>query len=168
MRGYNILEPGNYILTNDAWKLTGFLVPNVWTHAAYCLRKNSEFEIAEMTHTNYTRSTFYDLCKEATRVSIWECDDWDQEYIKKVLTPTCLSFKDTPYDVKLERGPKALYCSEMIVESDKEGRLKVSDEDILGLGMPYVSPYGLSRATNARCKWDSDNETPPSWGMETT
>jgi len=163
MRGYKYLEPGNFILTNDKWKLTGFLIPGEWTHAAFCLYKNSEFEIAEMTHTDFTRSTFYDICKESTRVTIWECVDWDQEYINEVLIPTCLSFQNTPYDVKFEQGPKALSCSEMIPEMDKQKRLKVSNEDILGLGMLYVSPTGLSKAKNIRCKWDSDNEVPPCW-----
>jgi hypothetical protein len=51
----------------------------------------------------------------------------------------------------------------MIPEMDKQKRLKVSNEDILGLGMLYVSPTGLSKAKNIRCKWDSDNEVPPCW-----
>ena len=159
MRGYRHLEAGNFILTNDKWKLTGLLIPGEWSHGALCINKGGEFEIAEMTHTNFTKSTFFDLCKEATRVSIWECLDWDLEYIYQVLIPTCLSFEGTPYDIRLEQGPKALYCSELIVESDKKKRLKASDEDIMGLGMPYVSPTGLSKAENVRCKWDSNNET---------
>ena len=172
MRGYKLLELGNFILTNDKWKLTGFLIPGEWTHAALCVTRDSEFEIAEMTHTNFTRSTFFDLCKEATRVSIWECPNWDSEYIHNVLIPTCLSFKNTKYDVKFEQGTKALACSEIVFESDKERRMGASDEDILGLGILYVSPTGLSKAANVRCKWDSDEETQPVWDeeiqMETT
>lgn len=166
MRGYKHLEPGNFILTNDKWKLTGFLIPGVWTHGALCVTRDSEFEVAEMTHTNFTRSTFFDLCKEATRVSIWEGTTWDHDYVHQVIIPTCLSFKNTPYDVKNEKGIAALNCSEMIFEADKEKRLGASDEDILGLGIPYVSPTGLSKATYARCKWDSDDETQPTWDDE--
>jgi hypothetical protein len=163
MRGYKHLEPGNFILTNDKWKLTGFLIPGDKTHAAFCVNKGSEFEIAEMTHTNFTHSTFFDLCKESTRVWIYEGIDWDHTYIHSVLIPTCLSFHDRPYDVKNEKGTAALQCSEMIYESDKERRLGASDDDLLGLGILYVSPTGLSKATRARCKWDSDDEIPPCW-----
>lgn len=159
MRGYQHLQPGDIVLTNDKWKLTSLLIPGEWSHAALCVNKSHEFEIAEMTHTNFTKSTFFDLCKEATRVSIWECPDWDLEYTYKVVIPTCLSFENTLYDICFEKGFEALSCSEMVYESDKEKRLGASDEDILGLGMPYVSPTGLSKATNIRCKWDSNNET---------
>jgi len=157
MRGYRHLEAGNFILTIDKWKLTGLLIPG-WDHAGLCINKGHEFEIAEMTHTNFTKSTFFDLCKTSTRVSIWECPGWDWDYIYQVIIPTCLSFENTPFDVKLEKGIKALACSEMVFESDPERRMGASDEDILGLGIPYVSPTGLSKAKNVRCKWDSNNE----------
>lgn len=80
-RGYRLLQPGDIILTNDRWKLTSLLIPGEWTHAALCIDKGPEFEVAEMTHTNFTHSTFFDLCKEATRVAILRCRDWDREYI---------------------------------------------------------------------------------------
>jgi len=171
MRGYKHLETGNFVLTNDKWKLTGFLIPGDKTHAAFCVNKGSEFEIAEMTHTNFTHSTFFDLCKESTRVWIYEGIDWDHTYIHSVLIPTCLSFHDRPYDVKNQKGTAALQCSEMVYESDTERRLGASDDDLLGLGILYVSPTGLSKATRARCKWDSDDEGPPCWDklrMETS
>jgi len=156
-RGYKLLMPGDVILTNDKWKLTSFLVPGEWTHAALCVDKESEFEVAEMTHTNFTRSTFFDLCRESTRLSILRCRDWDDEYTKTVIE-TCLSFKDAKYDIKFEYGIKSLYCSELVIASDPEKRLRASDEDILGLGMPYVSPTGISKAKNIEVVWDSNNE----------
>jgi hypothetical protein len=165
MRGYKLLQPGDIILTNDAWKLTSFLIPGQWTHAALCVTRDSEFEIAEMTHTNFTRSTFFDLCKEATRVMILRCQEWDAEYIPKVIQK-CLSFSRAQYDIRFCQGPEALYCSELIVESDFEHRLKASNEDILGLGMPYVSPTGISLADNVVVIWDSDNEIQPCWDEE--
>lgn len=158
-RGYRHLQTGDIVLTNDKWKLTSLLIPGEWSHAALCIDKEHECEIAEMTHNNFTLSTFFDVCKEATRVSIWECPAWDPDYIYQVVIPTCLSFEKTPYDIRFEQGLAALGCSEMVFESDKEKRLGASDEDILGLGMPYVSPTGLSKAKHIRCKWDSDAET---------
>lgn len=170
-RGYKFLSPGDIILTNDAWKLTSFLIPGVWTHAALCVTRDSEFEIAEMTHTDFTRSTFFDLCKEATRIAIFRCQEWDAPYIKQVIAK-CLSFQKCKYDIAFSQGPEALYCSELIIESDFEHRLKASNEDIHGLGMLYVSPTGISKATNIVKIWDSDDETQPTWDdeiqMETT
>lgn len=156
-RGYKHLTPGDIVLTNDRWKLTSFLIPGEWTHAALCVNKGTEFEIAEMTHTNYTKSTFFDLCKEATRVAIFRCQEWDSEYINKVVEK-CMTFKNITYDVCFEQGPKSLYCSELVIESDFEHRLKASNEDIMGLGMPYVSPTGISRACNIVKVWDSNDE----------
>jgi len=158
MRGYKILQPGDIIITNDKWKLTSLLVPGEWTHAALCVDKGSEFEVAEMTHTDFTRSTFFDLCRESTRLVILRCVAWDAEYVKKVIE-TCLSFKDAEYDIKFEYGVKALYCSELVVSSDVEKRLQASDEDILGLGMKYISPTGIYKAKNVEVVWDSNNET---------
>lgn len=156
-RGYKFLQPGDILLTNDRWKLTSLLVPGEWTHAALCVNKDSEFEIAEMTHTNFTRSTFFDLCKESTQVAILRCRDWDEEYTNRVITQ-CLSFDGTPYDTSFENDFKALYCSELIVASDVAGLLKVSHEDVLGLGMPYVSPDDIWQAENVDVIWDSDKE----------
>jgi len=159
-RGYRLLEAGDIIVTKDKWKLTSYLIPGEFTHASLCLDKspNSEFEIAEMTHTNFTKSTFYDLCREATRVRIIRCNDWDKYYIKNIIVPTCKSFKDVCYDTCFELGVKALYCSELIVQCDLEKRLIVNYEDIVGLGIPYISPTGISKAKNVKIIWDSDQE----------
>lgn len=184
-RGYAKLRPGHIILTNDRWKLTSILIPGEWSHAALCVGKKcddseiasiqteyihpsplwvslqtGEFEVAEMTHTHYTQSTFFDLCKEASRVGIYECTDWDNDYVPIVIR-MCLNLRNKRYG--LDAGPVFLHCSEMIPESDPQHRLKVSDEDILGLGIPYVSPTGLSKASNIRKVWDSDDEIEPCW-----
>lgn len=157
VRGYRLLQPGDIILTNDRWKLTSLLVPGEWTHAALCVDKGSEFEVAEMTHTNFTESTFFDLCKESTRVAILRCRDWNREYVSRVVAE-CLSYKNVLYDVCFENDFAALYCSELIVASDVAHRLQASNEDVLGLGMPYVSPGGIWKAKNIDVIWDSDKE----------
>ena len=162
-RGYKFVKPGRIILTNDSWKFTAFIIPGPWSHATLCVTRDSEFEIAEMTHRHFTRSTFYDLCHESTRVGIFECTDWDEEYVKTVIK-TCLTYKDALYG--LRKGPKFLSCSKMIVASDPEHRLKASHEDALGLGMSYVSPTDISEALNIRKVWDSDDEVQPCWDDE--
>lgn len=159
--GYNRLQPGYIILTQDKKKLTTLLIGGEFAHAALCVSKDGEFEVAEMTHTNYTESCFFDICKEADRVVILRCLDWDPEYTKKVID-NCLTFKDATYDNCFEFGVKSLYCSELVYQADFEKRLKVSLEDLAGIGRPYISPFGLYRAKNIEIVWDSNLETKPS------
>ena len=71
-RAYKLLKPGDIILCRDSWKLTSLLIPGKYTHAALCVEKKkySEFEIAEMGHNGFVKSTFYDLLRESTELII--------------------------------------------------------------------------------------------------
>ena len=139
------------------------MIGGQFTHAALCIDKlnHSEvfdpklYEVAEMTHTNYTESFFFDICKEADRVVILRCKDFDTTYIQLVIK-MCKSFSDRPYDGGFELGVKALYCSELVYQSDYEHRLQVSLEDVAGIGQPYISPTGLYLAKNIQVIYDSD------------
>jgi hypothetical protein len=153
--GYSVLKAGDIILTQDSKKLTGKLIPGEFAHAALCVSKNKKWETSEMTHEDYRLSTFFDICKESDRVVIIRCPDWDKEYIKKVVAK-CKSFEGALYDAQFSLGVKALYCSELVYESDFEHRLTVNLEDLAGIGRPYISPDGLYKAQNASCVWDSD------------
>ena len=157
--GYKLLEAGHIILSRDHLKLTSWMIGGIWCHAALCIGKGDEqaYEIAEMTHENFTKSEFYDVCRSADRVMILECVDWDEKYIKDVVVPTCISFEDADYDLKFELDIKSLYCSELVYQSDPERRLQVSLEDHALIGRQYVSPTGIYRATNVKVIWDSRN-----------
>lgn len=159
-RGYKKLKKGHIILTLDKKKLTSLLIPGNFSHAALCVDKgpDSEWEVSEMTHTDYTKSCFFDICKESDRVVIGTCGDWDDEYIDKVLIPACKSFEGAKYDSNFELGVKALYCSELIYQSDIEKRLKYDLDDLAGIGRPYISPDGISKSPNFKVVWDSDDE----------
>ena len=153
-RGYSILRAGDIILTRDNWKLTTFLIPGEFPHAALCVSKGGDFEVAEMTRVGFRESEFYDICHESDRVVILRCEDWDDDYIEKVVE-ACLSLKGTDYDIKFELGIKNLYCSELVVASDPDKRLKVSYKDLMGIGRPYISPMGIYNAENIEVVWDS-------------
>ena len=160
---YYNLKPGHIILTVDRRKLTTLLVPGVMTHAALCVNKRfggwaTDYEVAEMTHTNYTASDFFDICKESDRVVILACADWsDASYIDKVIS-SCKSLAGAKYDVEFEFGVDALYCSELVYQADKlaGGRLKVDLSDLAGLGREYISPDGLACGYNVWCVYDTD------------
>ena len=71
--GYKRLQPGDIILTKDKRKLTTVLIGGEFTHAALCVNLGRPYEIAEMTHHDYTKSFFFDVCKESDRVVILRC-----------------------------------------------------------------------------------------------
>lgn len=163
LAGYHLLKPGDIIVAKDDNKLTTKMIGGDFTHAAFCIDKLNQlevfdpklYEVAEMTHTNYTESFFFDICKEADRVVILRCKDFDAAYIKSVIE-MCKSFSDRPYDGGFELGVKALYCSELVYQSDHEHRLQVSLEDVAGIGQPYISPTGLYKAKNVEVIYDSN------------
>jgi hypothetical protein len=156
-QGYDLLRPGHIILTVDRKKLTSLLIPGDFSHAAFCVGKYpEEYEVAEMTHTNYTKSHFFDICKEADRVVILECPDFSAGYIQQMID-NCMSFETATYDLSFDLGVKALYCSELVYQADFRRILKVDLSDLAGLGRAYISPDGLYAAKNVRVVWDSDN-----------
>lgn len=155
--GYRRLKAGDIILTKDKRKMTTLLVGGEFTHAALCVNlRDDRFEVAEMTHHNFTKSWFFDVCKESDRVVILRCKDFDEEYIRHVVEK-CHSFSDCAYDVEFDLGTKALYCSELIFQSDFERRLKVDMSDVKGLGRQYVSPTDLYEADNVEVVFDSEH-----------
>lgn len=190
--GYQRLQAGMMIGTIDYSKLTGILIPKVsggiLSHVGYCINKRNPdditqlhqgqpvfhgegLEIVEMTHTDYTFSDFFDLCKESERVVIFDCLDWDLDYKRRMIN-AALSLRNATYDVEFEFGISSLYCSELIYMADciannaeyfgelavPKPRIQASVEDLMGLGREYISPDGLLTAKNVRVVWDSKGE----------
>lgn len=163
-RGYRLLQPGDILCTLDRKKLTTVLIPGEFSHAAVCVDKGTEWEISEMTHTNYTKSTFFDICKESDRVVILRCRDFDPGY-KENFIAAVKSFENSMYDVQFSLGVDALACSELPYQADYERRAAVRLDDIAGIGRPYISPTGWWNARvgyrpggNMEVVWDSDKE----------
>lgn len=167
-KGYAVLKPGDIILTADKNKLTTKVIGQAtkdfgeskidWIpgHAALCVSKNMKFEIAEMTHKNFTKSTWSDVCYESTRVVILRCNTVSKDFIENVVIPTCLSFENKKYDYSFVQGVDELLCSEIPFFSYK-GKLDVKLDPILGME-PYISPAGLLNAKNCEIVWDSNKE----------
>lgn len=153
---YDLLQPGDIILTNDSLKLTSLLIPGEWSHAALCVSKDKRFEVAEMTHEDYVKATFFKLFHEADRVAILRCPciSQDKEYLKLVIEK-CRSFEGATYDQAFELGVTALYCSELVYQADFERRLNVNLEDLAGLGREYISPDGLFKSKNVVVVYDT-------------
>ena len=174
-KGYEKLIPGDIVLAVDTKKGTAAIISRVTAsdggkdpsralvHAGQCISKDGHFEIAEMTHHDYTRSCFYDFCKEAERVVIVRCSAYDEKYINDVIIPTTLSeeFQVSKYNAAFDWYSKDNYCSLLCYRADVEKRMKVDLEDLIGLGMPYISPEGLHDMENGFIVWDSDDEQTP-------
>ncbi len=153
---YNAIKPGDIILTIDRKKLTTFLIGGEFSHAALCVSKDEDFEVAEMTHNDYTESTVSDVCYEADRVVVLRCTDFDEDYTLRVIE-RCTGFQGTQYDNEFTLGIEALSCAELIYESDIERRLDISLEDVVGIGELYISPTGLWNGKNLELVIDTDN-----------
>ena len=153
---YDAIEPGDIILTIDKKKLTTLLIPGEWAHAAVCVSKDKNFEVAEMTHTDYTKSTVSDVCYESDRVVVLRCKLFDDEY-KTQYIENIKNFDGVIYDDQFELGVKALSCSELVWAGDSEERIGASLDDVAGLGRPYISPTGLYKAKNLKTIIDTKN-----------
>ncbi len=176
VRGYRLLRPGDFIVSKDNKKLTNFLIPGEWNHAAPVIDKGEEceWEISEMTHHNYTLSTFFDVCMQADRVAIYRCKTFDEDYINNVYIPFVKNMRHAVYDKDFAGASEetakvltlkipALYCSELVFQADAERRLGADLSDFVGIGRPYISPTGLTLADNVYCVWDSAAEPEPVW-----
>lgn len=154
-QGYKLLEPADIILCVDNRKLTTLLIGGEWSHAALCVSKDEVWEISEMTHNDYEKSTFFDICKTSDRVCILRCLEWSEGYKKRVIR-ACRDYEMANYDLSFEMGVEALFCSELIYMSDIKRTLDVSLDDIASIGRQYISPTGLYKAKNLKVIWDSD------------
>lgn len=171
--GYAKLSPGCFILSVDYKKAANLVIDGKFSHAAFCVSKGVKYmlepigghlqphtshpaEIVEQVHTGFHRTWFFDMCKEADRVAIFTCLDWDDDH-KKRMIDFANRFEGSGYDIHFQLGIAALYCSELVYQADKlaGGKLSADLTDLAGLGRLYISPDGLALAANAKCLWDS-------------
>lgn len=169
-RGYKQLQAGDIILCIDNKKFSsrviGAATKNISgkepyfmpSHVALCVGLGTEFEIAEMTHHNYTKSTWEDVCRESTRVVIARCKDWDKEYVNDTIIPMAKSFKNKKYDNRFEMSTDKLACSELPYHADLERRAKLNLEPVIG-DRQYITPVGWILGENIEIVWDSNMES---------
>lgn len=148
--------PGDIIVAVDKKKLTTLLIPGTFSHAAICISKDTDWEVSEMTHHGYTKSCLFDIAKECDRLVVLRCDDFDDEY-KKLFIRAVKAYQYVTYDTCFTLGVNALYCSELVYQSDFEHKLKLDLSDLAGLGQPYISPDGIYLSETCRVVYDSDN-----------
>lgn len=151
---YSILEPGDIIVTIDRKKLTSLLIPGEFSHAAMCVSKDGIWEVSEMTHTDYTKSCFFDICKESDRVVILGLKDATPSEQGGAIA-VCKSLQQVKYDMRFLLGIEALYCSELCLVCWGNEKLKADTSDFAGIGQPYVTPTDLYEAEGVYVKADT-------------
>jgi len=172
--GYKHLKKGDIIATKRDHKLTTRVIGGKYSHVAVCVNvvvmgDVTMYEVAEMTRHGYTKSFFYDLCREADLVDIYRFTE-DQAYIEEFIK-NVKSFEHAVYDNKFkiddfktavamsindgvkQKDIPELYCSELIYICDTSNKIKCNTEDLLLLGRKYVSPTELVR--NIQLIWTS-------------
>lgn len=162
-KGYKLLRPGDIIVTRDNLKLTSYIIGGEWAHAGICVSKDKVFECAEMTHSDFTKSTFADMCFEASDVAILRNPGWDSADVQAFIN-SCLDKENAKYDVQFRLGEEEfLYCSELVYDCAKDTKrpLKVKLDDLAHLGRKYVSPTGLWNSEDLEIVWRASDEIKP-------
>lgn len=160
---YSLLKKGHCVLTVDKEKASA-IVPGIFSHAAPCVDvlrdwEPGKYEIGEMTAPGYTKSFFYDVCREATRIVIIDCLDYN-DVDRYAVAEQVKKYENAKYDVEFTLGVGLLYCSELFYQAEIKtvGKFKFDLTDLLGLDRPYISPDGLLFAKNAVVIYDSEYE----------
>jgi hypothetical protein len=173
---YNLLQPGDFIFQVDAQKLTAKVIGGEWAHVAYCVGKGEGIvEVVEMTHENFHQTDFFDVCKSSTRIAIGRVNDprWTTDYSKRFINNLWneqdsvynFSFRakekidprrTQPVDKKGRKVYKFNYCSQLGTTADSLNIIDCNWEDLAGLGVPYISPTGLYKASNMAIIADSE------------
>lgn len=142
LRAWDILKPGDILLSVDKSKASAFLVPGYFSHAALCISKEGVNQIAEMTCDDYHLTTFYDFCRESDDVSIIRLSRDDDYNIKMIRAALSLAF--AKYDLEFEHGNEALYCSELAAAADFENRLGLNPSKL------YIEPDDIYKCALER------------------
>jgi hypothetical protein len=144
------IEDGDILLCHSKTKLTSFLIPGKWDHAAIATPQG----VVEMVGTGWRCIPYIQYWNEASSFCVMSFRNADPEY-QKAFYEKALSFKGTPYDIHFTLGVKALYCSELIHVCDTENRGEYNLADLAGLGRPYLSPQGIYNAKGLHVVYES-------------
>ena len=149
---HGLTESGHIIMGIDHRKLSSWWTPGTMAHAALC---SSSVMVAEMVGEGYQYVSVRKFCLHYDRVILAECIDWDRDYIREQVLPTCRAFQTTQYDHAFRPGAKCLYCFELIEAVDTEHRLQLVYESLLGRKL--VTGDSILKAPNVRVIVDTDH-----------
>lgn len=136
------MRAGDIVLTKSSFHLTNLLIGGRFSHAAIVVGPD---KIAEMTANGFDVRTVDEFSKHCTKICILRLSPDDEEYAQK-MAETAMSFYNRDYDYRFSLGIEALYCSELIYQSDVDKRIRFDLTDLVGMKKPYISPEGIYEA----------------------
>lgn len=155
---YEILKPGDVLLSKNKWSMSSLLVPGDFSHAAFCVSKDGKNEIIEAVAQGVRTVTFYDFYKDCSDIAILRGSGelFTPGYIARMCHKAIYFYNNrTGYDYMFEFGVDALYCSELIAHIDFDQKFGFSYMDLAGLGRYYISPTGILHGKNIEVIVDS-------------
>jgi uncharacterized protein YycO len=138
----NTMRAGDVVLTKSSFHLTNLLIGGRFSHAAIVVGKD---RIAELTANGFDVRSVDEFSKHCTKISLLRIHPDDQLYATQMAV-NAMGFSDRDYDYRFTLNVDALYCSELVYQSDTEKRLQCDLTDLVGMGCPYISPEGLYQA----------------------
>lgn len=133
------MRAGDVVLTKSSFHLTNLLIGGRYSHAAIVVGPD---KIAEMTANGFDVRNVDEFSKHCTKITLLRINPDDAAYGQQ-MAETAMSYYKRNYDYRFSLGVESLYCSELVYQSDKEGRLQCDLTDLVGIGCPYISPDGL-------------------------
>ena len=169
---YELAQPGDILLSVDYKNLSTSLIGGDFAHAAVVIEKGlGRTEISEMVSEGYRESHIANFCYHADRVALIRIVDpkYTPQYIEKLIA-NVRSFEGDGYNRqfmphdnpdeywKNKKGDKVYqfhYCSQMFTDADEDHVGDFNWGDLMGLGIPYISPDGLYRGKNIEIIFDT-------------
>lgn len=141
----DIMQAGDIILSKSKYRLTNILIGGNFSHAALVVGPD---RIAEMSAKDFDVVNVDHFCEGCSSIMLLRLKNLSGEYGER-MAKRCMSFDNALYDLGFSLGVEALYCSELVYQSDYEKRLQCDLSDLVGMGREYISPDGLSVAAGA-------------------
>lgn len=138
------LKHGDVIVSKDSKKLSSKLIPGNWAHAAIAYQAPGEsIKIAEAIWPKIKSTDLFEFAKECEDLMILRPKLQSDDAFFQGLTLRLLTqYIGRPYDTHFSRGPRRLYCSELIWRLLPEFRFDWSD--FADIGFEYLSPDGVA------------------------
>lgn len=138
------MQVGDILVSKSRFALTNLIIGGKFSHAAVVISSEPD-QIAEMTHKDFDVVGIKEFSENTTRIALLRFKQAPKWYAKQ-FAKNAMRFQDKRYDAKFTLGVEALYCSELLFQSDDEHRMGADTSDLVSLGTPYLSPDGVYQA----------------------
>jgi len=136
------IQVGDIVLTQTYGEFTNLIIPSEWKHAAIFAHPNY---LIEATQPFVKRTKWYDFFMHKDAVCVLRLKGVD-EITRSLVARQATTYEGMPYDLQVEIGPKAYYCSELVYTAAKTVIPDWGFELRNRLGVDTVSPDDFRKA----------------------